>query len=123
MRISDWSSDVCSSDLNSNTIGIGTGTSQQLRATTFDLSAVPDGAVIVGIEVRIQKIRGGATSVTDQTVRLVSGGILVGDNKPNATDWETYLTETDVDYGGAGDDWNASLTAADVKNSGFGIAE
>lgn len=62
-----------------------------------------------------------ATEVTDQTVRLVDAdGTVVGDNNADTgTGWPE--ADTAADYGGAADDWSASLTADDVNDIDFGV--
>jgi len=96
-----------------------------LRASDFGFdSVVPSGATIDGIEVTIGRYSSGHKSpfIQDTVVRLVNGsGTIVGDNKAaTTTDWPTG-SEAPATYGGVSDDWTASLTAADIRDSDFGV--
>ena len=96
--------------------------SDWLRLTNFGFtgSDVPSGATIDGIEVVIQRQSENEDNVSDSAIYLRNGSAAqAGDNKATATGWPT--TDTDATYGGAADDWNASLTQADVIDTDFGI--
>jgi hypothetical protein len=95
--------------------------SYRIKAQGFDFSAIPDGSTINGIIVRIHRYcaAGGAK---DYRVQLLdAAGALVGDNKADTVNaWPG--TVTDKGYGGSTDQWNASPTAAMVKDADFGVA-
>src|SRR5690606_18499374 len=66
-------------------------------------------------------VRGAATSggVVDNVVRLSTGGVLVGDNKANGTNWPT--TETTRTYGGPTDTWGRTWSASEVNALGVAL--
>jgi len=94
--------------------------SHYLRASSFGFS-VPEGATINGIEVFITRRESSGTgNLEDNTVKLVNGSAaIVGDNKAVVGNWSRI--ETEQTYGGAADDWNASLTDTDVNDTDFGV--
>jgi hypothetical protein len=55
----------------------------------------------------------------DDTVQLWTGSAVGDNNADGATDWSTGVI-VEASYGGAADDWNASLSASDVRASSFG---
>lgn len=92
-----------------------------LQATGFDFSAIPDGATISGVVVEV--LRSCTTtsgSPRDSVIRLLKSSTPSGNNKATGTTWPT--TDAYATYGGAADLWGTTLTAAEVKNSGFGVA-
>lgn len=96
--------------------------SKILRASNFGFS-IPTNATINGIVVTINKMVNNTSGTrADVIVQLYNGSsALVGDNKAKATNWSGSFT--DVVYGGTADNWNAGLTAADINNSNFGVAQ
>jgi hypothetical protein len=101
-------------------------TSQILRATNFGFSAeVPAGSTIDGIEVGVERLVSGlppppADEVMDLLVRLRTGSGQAGDDKADiVTAWTS--TDTEIIYGGSGDDWNAGLDDGDVRSTDFGL--
>lgn len=96
-------------------------TTGNLIATDFgfgDPGGVPNGATIDGVEVKIGKY---ATRIDmhDYVVRLWTGSEVGDDKADGVTDWDTGGI-VEASYGGAADDWNASLSASDVRASSFG---
>ena len=93
----------------------------------FTSADVPVGSTIDGITVTIERSKqgvGAATStIADYSVRLVNGSAAVAgdDKKDTVTGWPATNDST-ANYGGAADDWNASLTQADVVDTDFGVA-
>lgn len=105
---SEYASDLILNDYNDWLQGSNFG---------FD-DVVASDAIIVGIELRIARASSG--DITDSSLRLVDGdGNMVGDNKASATAWTSGWEV--VTYGGALDDWNGNITAADVRDSDFGF--
>jgi len=106
------------SDDSHATSALGKNSStQELVLKDFGFSGtIGSGDTIDGIEVRTEK---NSTSMTDHTVSLWNNDAKVGDNKADTvTAWPT--TDGTVDYGGASDLWNASLTTADIRGTAFG---
>lgn len=85
---------------------------------------VPSGATIEGIEMRLKCYResGIGNTIQDSAVYLVDGdGSQTGDNQAQATSWPTSSPTWRTGYGGASDDWNATIDAADIRDSDFGV--
>jgi len=95
-------------------------TSHYLKATNFGFT-IPGGATINGILVEIEERDGGSTGkITDNVVSLLDeNGALTGDNKAKVPAWTAVTTYED--YGGAADDWNAGLSAANINDGDFGV--
>jgi hypothetical protein len=92
--------------------------SQYLIARNFNLAAVPDDSLILGITVRIEASESSTGSETLNARLQDDAGALVGNAKTasiNGTGKTVYT------YGGAADVWGAGLTAAKVKNANFGV--
>lgn len=95
----------------------GTVTSS-LHVTGFGFS-IPSTATVVGIEVAVECQQFGGVVQMD-TVQLIYSGSTVGDNKGDNVEWGGASDST-YTYGGASDDWNASLTYSQVNHSTFGV--
>jgi hypothetical protein len=98
----------------------------QLTDYGFDgAGGVPVGTSIDGIEVAINRYYGPEVDpMRDSSLRLVkSGPTMVGDDKADTgADWPNGSgNQAEVSYGSSSDNWSAGLTAADVRNSGFGV--
>lgn len=95
--------------------------SEVLRAGGFDLSSIPDGAQIDGVEVVVRAALAGTDASIDLVQLLDASGARVGTNKASTP---TTLTVSYADYtfGGASDLWSNSLDAAWVKDADFGVA-
>lgn len=89
-----------------------------LKATNFGFS-IPSTAVILGVTVEIEKIS--SASVQDAAVKLVKGGVVVGNDHSDAALWLTSDTNTYDVYGGVSDMWGIALSPADVNASNFGV--
>jgi hypothetical protein len=96
----------------------GGGNTNYLAANNFNL-AVPASAIIDGIEVAIEK-RSLAGTVLDSRVRIIKGGVIGSTERADGATWPT--TDTVVVYGGLGDLWGETWTAADVNAPSFGVA-
>lgn len=96
------------------------GASHYAVATNFGFS-IPAGATINGIQVTVKKARNSSGTVVDNSVKLVKGGVISGNDKADtSTNWSATLTNTT--YGSASDLWGLSFTAADINASNFGVA-
>ncbi len=95
--------------------------SDWLRCVDFGFTTayIPEGSIILGIEVKVHRKNDKADLVNDSVVRLRNSGGQVGDNKASAVYWDT--TEEEVIYGGAADDWNAGLSDSDIRAATFGV--
>ena len=87
------------------------------RAPIGDVSSIPAGSTINGIEVEIEKSKL-ATTVTDEFVRLYKAGTgFVGDNKADtSTNYAHFPSFTIANYGGAIDLWGTTWTRDEVVN-------
>lgn len=90
-----------------------------LRATTFGLS-IPIGAVIDGIEVRIEKRTSVYLTVEDWSCKIVKAGSEQGTEHALATVWTT--SDIYYYYGGSTDKWGLSWTRAQIIASNFGVS-
>jgi len=101
----------------------GSSSTHYLKATNFGF-AVPLNADICGITVEVRKRGIGILVgvITDQTVKLIVGGTITGQNKASGSNWSG--TDTYTTYGASNDLWNTTptLTPAAVNNSNFGVA-
>lgn len=95
----------------------GGGHTNYLEANNFNM-AVPASAIIDGIEVAIEK-HSALGSVVDSRVRIVKGGVVGTDEHADGAAWP--MTDTVVTYGGLGDLWSETWTAADVNAANFGV--
>lgn len=93
----------------------------RLRCVGFDFSSIPDGSTINGISVTIHNARYANGSGSIDLAQLVEGGAPLGDNKYSTPQALTKTATTDYSLGGTSDLWGATLTAAIVKSSTFGI--
>ena len=93
-----------------------------LRVTGFDFSAIPDGSTIDGVRVVVQAwYRSGTGSNSGDLAILYSGSAQIGNNKWSTPQALTTSNTATYTLGGTTDLWGASLDAATVKGSGFGI--
>lgn len=90
-----------------------------LSVTGFGF-AVPLDATILGILVEVEKSTTIGTSVTDQSVKIVKGGVVGGTEQALAAQWGT--SDAYSSYGSASDTWGLGWTPADVNLSTFGVA-
>lgn len=96
----------------------GNDISHYLKATNFGFS-IPTGATINGIKVEIEKSEHvAAANIFDESIKLVVGGSITGDDKADATEWGT--SDAYATYGGESDTWGLSPTAAQINSSDFG---
>jgi len=95
--------------------------SDWLRCTNFGFTTddVPNGATIVGIEVKIERKADFADFLKDSAVYLRDSVDRTGDNKATATLWPE--SDTEETHGASDDDWNAELSDADIRDSSFGV--
>lgn len=88
-----------------------------LTVTGFDFSAVPNDAVIKGIELKIKRRSFDGGSLIDRVVRLTTSPTTL--NYSKTTNWSnTYGV---VSYGGTTDSWGTTLTPNQIKDPNFGV--
>jgi len=96
----------------------GTPTSQYLIADDFGFS-IPTDAQIRGVTVEIRR-RTVEERVADHRVRILKGGLVGSGERQIGSRWvATYAHHA---YGGAVDTWGEEWTAADINDTGFGVA-
>lgn len=95
----------------------GGGNTNYLHANNFNMQ-IPAPAVIDGIEVAVER-RSISGSIFDARVRIVKGGVVGATERASGATWPT--TDTVVTYGGVGDLWGETWTAADVNANNFGV--
>lgn len=110
---------VVTSDNNKATVTVsGSATTHNIDATAFGLS-IPAGSQIDGVTVHVERMASSSSSIRDYDVYLVKGGATIGSDRSSSSYWPTF--DGNATYGGSSDDWNTSLTAADVNASDFGV--
>ena len=93
--------------------------SDELRVTGWDLSAIPDTATILGIEVSVKRHADAGGKVEDYIAELI-GIDGLSTNKARKVAWDT--ADTEVIYGGSQDLWgNDNITPTMVKDAAFGF--
>lgn len=90
-----------------------------LKATGFNF-AIPLDATILGIQVEVQQQSTVGAAVTDNSVKIVKGGVISGNEKATGTTWPT--SEAFQTYGSASDTWGLSWVPTDINVTTFGIA-
>jgi hypothetical protein len=98
------------------------GPTQNLTLTNFGFS-IPPAATICGVVAVVKKKAANInvlSTVMDNSVKLVKGGVVGGTNKALAGNWTA--TNTSFTYGGETDTWGLALTPDDINASNFGIA-
>ncbi len=97
----------------------GSTTGVALTATGFGFS-LPARAIVRGVTVTIERKTSVSSTIRDFNVSLVKAGAATGNNKAaTSTSWPT--SDGTATYGSASDVWGATLSAADVGSSGFGV--
>jgi len=93
-----------------------------LRASNFNFSAIPEGATIDGIIVRVMGNYVNGAGAIDLVQLVDAGGSLVGDNKASTPVTLNTPSMTVNTFGGAADTWNATPTRAMLQDVDFGVA-
>lgn len=93
--------------------------SQYLKATNFGF-AIPTDATVAGVTVAIERNSTVGATTVDNSVKLVKGGTISGNDKASASTWGT--SDAVATYGSATDLWGLALTPADINLSTFGVA-
>lgn len=89
---------------------------QYLQAANFNFSpAIPDSAVINGIQIQVRAWRQGSGSIVYATVQLVAAGNLAGLNRSDTSALPTAAG--DKLFGGSTDTFGLSLTGINVRAS------
>jgi hypothetical protein len=97
--------------------------SNYLLATNFSFSSFPKEAELAGVVVGFEKSTEGGGIIYDNSVRLVVGGVPVGEDKALATPWPDFDAGVYTYYGGSDDQWDVEgLSLATVIDSKFGVA-
>lgn len=89
-----------------------------LKATSFGF-AIPTDATINGIVVEIEKSTTLATSIIDNSVKIVKGNSITGTELASASQWGT--ADAYATYGTATELWGTTWTPADINLGNFGI--
>jgi hypothetical protein len=88
--------------------------SEYVKASGFDFSAVPGGATINGVEVRVEVKASSAAAAHDFHAYIrVGGGGLSSDKGTGAN---IATSESQVGYGASNDLWGLSLAQSDLAN-------
>jgi hypothetical protein len=104
------------------TASLGKGAvSHYLKVTNFGFS-IPSGAKIKGIVVEVDRYAESGDKVDDNSIKLVKGGAISGDDKASASLWPSSDTDTYQSYGSSTDLWGLTWSPDDINSSGFGVA-
>jgi len=123
-----WSGFTNINEEDGNAVSTGslssTQTTQNLRITGFSLNinnGFTSGAsvTILGITAKIVRKGSVASSIQDNSIRLVKAGTIVGSNLATTTNWPTSFGS--ATYGSSSNLWGTTWTAADLNASNFGI--
>lgn len=93
--------------------------SNYLKVTNFGFT-IPTDATITGVTVAIERSSTVLNGTHDDSIKLVKGGTISGNEKATATQWPT--SDGVATYGSATDLWGLTLTPADINASTFGVA-
>ena len=99
--------------------GGGSSISHYLKASNFGFN-IPWESTINGILVEITKNED-ASSMYDNAVRIVKGGVIGATDKASLDEYQTYPSENYVSHGGASDLWGESWAVSDINDSSFGF--
>ncbi len=106
----------------SSILALLVGNTYYLKATGFGFTMASYSS-ICGITVQIEKKANGLglwSTITDNQVRIIKGGAIVGNNKASATEWTD--SEVTATYGGGTDLWGTTFTPNEVNDPNFGVA-
>lgn len=93
--------------------------SNYLKVTNFGFN-VPNDATITGVTVSIERSSNTLNGTHDDSVKLVKGGAISGNDKANAAlEWPT--SDAVATYGSSTDLWGLALAPSDVNSSNFGV--
>ncbi|MFX1265781.1 MAG: CFI-box-CTERM domain-containing protein, partial [Promethearchaeota archaeon] len=97
--------------------------SHYLKVTDFSFG-IASGATIEGIVVEVDRHESSGTPlrVSDNSIKLVKGGVISGTDKSTGLSWPSSDTDTYVSYGNSTDLWGLNWTPADINSSVFGVA-
>lgn len=92
--------------------------SNYLKVTGFGF-AIPADATISGVTVNIRRSGNTLNATQDDSVKLVQGGTIAGNEKASGSLWAT--SDATATYGSSTDLWGLTLVPADVNLSTFGV--
>lgn len=92
--------------------------SNYLKVTNFGFT-IPTDATITGITVSIERSSNTLNGTHDDSIRLVKGDVISGNDKATAAQWPT--SDAVATYGSSTDLWGLTLTPADINLSTFGV--
>ncbi len=93
-------------------------TSKYLKATGFGFS-IPAGSTINGIMVEVERKLSTADTIKDNSVKIVKGNTIQGDEKALPGVWP--ISDTYATYGGSAVLWGLAWTAENINDSTFGF--
>ena len=117
----DWdtpSNASASDNTRASSVLLITEVTKYLKATNFGF-AIPTGSTIRGIVVEVEKSSVTGVTIEDNSVKIVKGGTISGDDKAEAGAWSD--TDAYSTYGSATDLWGVTWTAEDINAATFGV--
>jgi hypothetical protein len=95
-----------------------TRATQRLVASAFGFQ-IPTTASIQGIEVAVERSKGGLGTARDSAIRVVKAGATAPSNPITTVAWPA--TDATVTYGGPTSLWGATWSPADISAASFGV--
>lgn len=92
--------------------------SNYLKVTNFNF-LIPSDATITGVTVSIERSSNTLNGTHDDSIKLVKGGVILGNELASASQWPT--SDAVATYGSSSNLWGLTLTPADVNASTFGV--
>lgn len=94
--------------------------SYYLKFTDYNFN-IPSELTIIGIKVSVLARLNSVNKVKDNSVRLVKGGVISGNDNTQGYSWNSNVNWETRSFGGSTDLWGLSLTPADINASNFGV--
>ena len=113
-------SNVASSDNSyATSILLLSQVSHYCKATNFGF-LIPSDATVTGITVTIERSTTVIASLIDNSVKIVKGGTISGNEKATGANWPN--SDANAIYGSSTDTWGLTWIPADINASNFGVA-
>ncbi len=96
--------------------------SHYIKATNYSFNISSTSILGVKAEIKRQEDSAFDVNIFDDSVKLIKGGVITGNNKANTElAWPAGIPEF-ATYGGSSDLWGVTLTESDIEASNFGVA-
>ena len=112
-----------SNDVRADVVLAAYADSDWLRATQFGFttSDIPSGAVVIGIEVKIERKASSSVGLRDSLLYMCLSGSTQGSDQHSSSSWP-WTPEATATYGSSSSLWGwTAITDANVRDSTFGV--